>query len=267
MQEQDRILYISGEPFQVDCWNEQLVSLKRPNFKLRSDELKDEGEFFTTLFDTQTREIYEGWLEFGKDDHKAFRVTIPRMIFKDSFWDQPDRIADINLRSGAANWNIVVNDEKLRDRLAGKLPTIAIGNDEFIVDWRLKELRKKDHPEVRLNLKNMEMNDSGTAYLCMYDWKAEKEYAFDRHITALPQDVTALEIPYELKLDPVGVAREYGLNDVDMLEKYPIQEGLSARVIPLSETALPKLVAANQKKLQKTKPEHQTAKRKKGRGL
>lgn len=136
--------------------------------------------------------------------------------------------------------------ELINRRLAGQLPTIDIAGHTFYVDWRFQELRAKDYFEARpLNLKGMAMNAEGTAYWCFYHVPTKSEFVVTEQLKSLPKDVVWLEIPYELKLDPIGVARQYGLEDTAMLHKYPIEPNLIAKVLPLKESRLPELIRHN----------------------
>lgn len=139
-------------------------------------------------------------------------------------------------------------DQALQKRLNGILPIITIVDDEYIVDWRLKELRMKDHPENIISLQNMDTDAEGRNYLCFYNTKKKSVIRIGDDITELPKNVVMLKIPYELKLDPVGVAREYGLGDTELLNKYPIQESLQAEQVSLKDTMLPKIIEANRKR-------------------
>lgn len=73
-----------------------------------------------------------------------------------------------------------------------------------------------------------------------------------------------LEIPHELKLDPVAVARERGVDVALILKENPIQKDLAAIVKPLSESRLPQLIEENLKKEQALNNEQVL---RKGRGL
>lgn len=158
------------------------------------------------------------------------------------------------------------NDEALvAARLNGILPRIDIAGYPFIVDWRLKELRPVDDFSTRLDLRHMPMSDDGEKYLCFYHVPTRCEWKANDSITAVPKDVVLLEIPYELKLDPVSVARQYGLKDTELLENHPIQKELKAKVIPLEETGLPDLIKQNREKLKY--PVRSKTQKQKGKGL
>jgi hypothetical protein len=153
--------------------------------------------------------------------------------------------------------------ELLGQRLAGVLPVIDIAGQAYIIDWRLKELRAEDDPDATIRLERMAMDANGENYLCFYHLPTRAVVNISPDITLLPTDMVMLEIPNELRLDPIGTARQYGLEDTFMLDRYPIKGELKARVIPVEETGLPGLIKANLSK-QKSK---QMKKRQKGKGL
>nr|WP_199077435.1 hypothetical protein [Pedobacter sp. ASV19] len=181
----------------------------------------------------------------------AFNVDIPPLKVLDPEGMSAKYGCSIDEMKDKTDFEIMVDQQALHNRLLGALPQIDLYGDTFYVDWRLKELRAKDDfAAVPLNLKAMEMNSDGTAYICLYHIPTKSEYQLDVAATKLPKDVVFLEIPYELKLDPVGVAREHGLKDTTFLRRFPIQKELKARVTLLSQTALPKIIENNRKKLQ-----------------
>jgi hypothetical protein len=145
--------------------------------------------------------------------------------------------------------------ELLERRLAGELPHIDIAGSDFIIDWRLKELRENDVPHNRIAFEDMQLSPSGELYLCYYDTQKHKLYEPPANIKTLPKNVVLLEIPHELKLDPVAVAREHGIDTNFILKENPIQKDLMAVVNALSETGLSKLVEDNLKKEQALKNE------------
>jgi hypothetical protein len=138
--------------------------------------------------------------------------------------------------------------ELLKIRLSGVLPHIDLAGTDFTIDWRLRQLRETNQPWNHINLEEMEMDEFGKAYLCFYDIINHEIYIPDESITELPEDVVVLEIPYELKLDPVAVARDYGIGETDLLGEHPIQQTLAAKVSPLSQSGLPELIEINLKR-------------------
>jgi len=128
-----------------------------------------------------------------------------------------------------------VQDEAVTKRLRGELPRIGIDGDTFIVDWRLKELRSVDDLSRIIHLSKMDMNRAGTEYVVLYDRDKKQVHYEVTEEMAVNKGMHVLRIPHELKLDPVAVARQYGLGDTELLKKFPIQEKLAARVERLDE--------------------------------
>ena len=129
-----------------------------------------------------------------------------------------------------------MKNQLLDQRLKGELPVIKIADDDYIVDWRLKELRSADGSSRRIDLSKLEMNEEGTEYVALLHLKTGAILT-STYVTGEEKvsELALIYIPNELKLDPVGVAREYGLNDTHLLEDYPIQENLKARIEPLED--------------------------------
>lgn len=156
------------------------------------------------------------------------------------------------------------SDKELLDRrLAGILPQIDIAGQPYFIDLRLKELRAVSDPNKTIRLANMAMDREGENYLCFFHLPSATVVNVAGNIIAMPTDIVMLQIPNELRLDPVGLAREYGLEETFLLGKYPIREGLKAEVIPVEETGLPELIKTNLAKKQAAKKHRlRTGKRK-----
>jgi hypothetical protein len=137
--------------------------------------------------------------------------------------------------------------ELLKIRLSGKLTHIDLAGTDFTIDWRLRHLRETAEPWKNISFKEMEMAQSGEEYLIFFDTESHNNYIPHDDITELPENVVGLEIPYELRLDPVAVARDYGMEEIVLLAEHPIQVTLSAKVIPLSGTGLPEFIDNNLK--------------------
>jgi hypothetical protein len=73
----------------------------------------------------------------------------------------------------------------------------------------------------------------------------------DPKLTELPDSIVKIRIPNEIGLDPVAAAGMYHIDERTLLRKHPIQKGMEAEVIPLSETYLPSLVRQNREALQR----------------
>jgi len=137
--------------------------------------------------------------------------------------------------------------ERVNRRLAGELPIINLAGTEFTIDWRLRELRENAAPWNKISFENPAMAESGTRYVCLYNTQKHTLYQISNNIKSLPKNVVMLEIPYELKLDPVAVARERNIDVAEFVKNHPIQTELTAIVKPLSETWVAELIQENLK--------------------
>jgi hypothetical protein len=135
--------------------------------------------------------------------------------------------------------------ELLKIRQSGKLPHIDLAGTDFTVDWRLRQMRDTEQPWNNIGFDDFEMDDYGDKYLCFFNTKTHELYMPPEDLIELPEHVVVLEIPNELDLDPVAVAREYGSDLSELLREYPITEKLAAKVSPLSDTGLPAVIENN----------------------
>lgn len=241
---------IYGTKFLVDIELLELREVNDPENRMSFLNMDDMSTHYEIDYDRAEKNIVPYDYSFH-DLNDIANVKIPPLKELDPEGMAAKYGCSIEEMKGKTDFEIMVDQQSLNNRLAGALPEIDLAGDKFFVDWRLKELRAKDDMlPTPLNLKTMDMNSDGTAYICAYHIPSKSEYQLDVSTTELPKDVVILEIPYELKLDPVGVAREHGLKDTTLLRRFPIQQDLKAKVVPLSQTDLPKLIENNKMKQQ-----------------
>ncbi len=134
----------------------------------------------------------------------------------------------------------------LEQRKKGILPQIDIAGHRYTVDIRLNELRNSDFPNKRLGLDEMVTSPDGRHYLFFYNREIKSILHASVDMVEVPEKAVLVEIPDELGLDPVGMARKYGLRDEYFLKMHPYKEGLMARITSIEKSGLPEYVAANQ---------------------
>ena len=241
-----RIIVIDHLPFVIDTVKCELRQWNDPGNRIAFDELKDEGKYFSMLYSKDSKNVADQMQEASLQSTGSMNIIIPSVLLKEH--ELKDDIQNaINENSRELNWGIFIGDEAIANRLSGVLPHIDLAGTDHIIDWRSKELRASDAPYGRISLKGMAMSDTGEEYLCFFNTKSRTVYEPEENMTALPKDVVLLVIPGELKLDPVAVAREYGMKDTDLLFTHPIQQDLAANIKPLSETGLPAMIEKNLK--------------------
>ena len=139
----------------------------------------------------------------------------------------------------------MTNEALLKRRQEGELPVIKIAGDDFLVNWKSKELVLQADHRVRIHLGSLMLTGDGRHYGCCYHLPTKKVVVLKDNITRLPADTVYLLIPNEKILDPVGVAREFGLADTALLPAYPICTGLEAVVISLEQSPWAEKVKQN----------------------
>lgn len=229
------IIVMDSRPFLVDTFLDEFRQYNHLNNTIAFQALKQEGAFYTLELNcnqlripqevVQQPETLSGWAQFG-----------------------------INVKSQEDHWGIFLGNEKLARRLSGELPHIDIAGTDFTVDWRLKELRESAKPWNKLDLRDMQLNREGEAYVCFYDTDTHEEFVPDKRLLATSENVVLLEIPNEVVLDPVAVAREYGVGETELLTRHPLAAGLSATVKPLSESGLAAFIQANRERAAGDRP-------------
>ncbi|MBB6324493.1 hypothetical protein FHS59_000108 [Algoriphagus iocasae] len=131
------------------------------------------------------------------------------------------------------------------ERKKGHLPEVDIAGDRFLIDVRLAELRHVDTPWKRLPLDQMVPTEDHRHYQFFYNRELKSVFHASQELTDIPEHVVLVEIPDEMQLDPVGMARKLGLSDAYFLSMHPYQKQIKARVTPVEESGLPDLVLNN----------------------
>lgn len=123
-------------------------------------------------------------------------------------------------------------------RKKGVLPSIDIAGQDFTVDIRLNELRNREEPWRKLRLDEMVTSPDGRHYIFFYDPGEKAILHVDQELQQVPERAVLVEIPDEMGLDPVGVARKYGLSDGYFLKMHPLEKSMVARITALEKSGL-----------------------------
>lgn len=136
-------------------------------------------------------------------------------------------------------------EQLLERRLSGILPEISIGKDLYLIDWNLRELRMKEMPEKRIDIRHLPLTTDGKSYQFFYNTANSEQVRLSDHLKKLPKNVVLVEIPNETVLDPIATAREFRKADTALLARFPIMANLEAKLTPLEQTAIGALIQQN----------------------
>lgn len=231
-------ILLDGVAYMIDYDQRLLRQWDDRRRELPFSSLIDEGSYLT-----MDRHSITGIMQPAAAD--AAPIIIPAELLSSREQLQSHCTRAFNTACHNYNWGIYVVDEQLGLRLAGKLPHLDIAGTDFTVDWRLRELRETDEPWKKLRF--ADMYETGNVFLTFYHTNSHELYVPPKDLAELPEHVVLAEIPNDLSLDPVAVAREHRLNLAIVLLEYPYQALSKASLRPLSESALPELIEQNKK--------------------
>jgi len=244
---------IGTDHFIVDIDKQVLREFQRP---------ENEISFIRDMLDRQTH--YE--LRYDPRIHSAAHedqpenqlqiIKVPQLTELD-----PENMAakygcPVDQLKGKPDFEVMVDQEALAIRHQGKLPLIDIAGEAFVVDLRMQELRHAEYFYPILSLHSFELTNDGWNYEAFYHPIMKQTVEIDPKLLELPDHIVRIKLPNEIGLDPVSAARIYGMDERELLRRYPIQKVLKADVIPLSETGIPRLIQQNKEKLQKDHEEN-----------
>lgn len=243
-----QILAIGAIPFIIDGDQQKLIQYNNKENIVNFGDLQKHEGYYTAKFNKINGKLIVEPLILGNPNDNLIEVTIPGTILAVPA-ELPEEVKlSLNGISQKKEWGFYLGDEDLAQRLSGVLPHIDLAGSDFTVDWRLKELRETAQPWNSISLRDMDMSDDGTTYMTFYNTETHLILEADQFLFELPENVILLEIPNEILLDPVAVARSYGFNDTDMMLTYPIQKKLSAKITSITETGLADFIANNVKR-------------------
>lgn len=135
-------------------------------------------------------------------------------------------------------------EKLLRERQKGTLPEIEFPGQVFIVNWRERVLV----PKGRLDLKPLKLSEKGKGFYAdnnhfIYDTEKKSWVEYDDF--DLSPNMVIIRMPGGLTLDPVGVAREYGVDERAFVANNPIVPKLVAEVFRPSKREIQRILTKN----------------------
>jgi len=238
---------IEGAEFFVDVDWQRLTDMRDMLNDIYFFDLKDHGTHYSFSYDPQKRNIADS-------NSGGITVEIPQMVNLDPVGMAERYGCDLDSLTGKTDYEIIVNQDLVKRREMGELPVIEIEGYSFIVDIRMGCLRPKDDLQTAGiafdTIPSIDIEDGFQYLYFAYDPKRHKCVALDeRTITAIPEGVVVVEIPTVPQLDPIGFAREYGLDQIRTLREYPPIANMKSKLIPWNYTPIERIIQRNQKKL------------------
>ncbi|WP_333627473.1 hypothetical protein [Sphingobacterium siyangense] len=204
-------------------------------------------------------------------DENSVVVAIPELVDLDPAGMSIKYGVPIEELKTKNDLEIMVDQEALRRRLDGELPTLEIMGHTFLVDLANDRLAPSGDSRAS-SLSFTEIgdcyDDEKESYIITFNTKNGGYQAVDfEKIDVLPEDIVAVSIPFELRLDAIGFNRRYGSGEFQFLKEYNVVLQFKAREVSWQEYGLPSHVRQPQKTGVKQDGKNESVQRRKGRGL
>ena len=241
------IFEIEGTSFEVDIDKQVLRQTNDQTNEISFiHDMKDQGAFYNLLYNLDEHNAAHDLF----DQNRVKLITVPQMTDLDREGMAVKHALPPELVMGKSDFELIVDQKLLYQRLNGVLPQIDLAGEKFTVDLRLHELRNSKYFFPVISLKSFELTNDGWHYEAYYHPVMKQVVDLDPKLLEFPEGVIKLKIPNEIGLDPVAIARQYGMDERELLRRHPIQKDLKAEVMPLSETHIPALIRRNKEALQ-----------------
>lgn len=245
------MIKIGNTDFVVDIAQCVLREKDDPQNTLSFHDMKDMGDHYTFLYDPKTK--YFGDTE--RETAYMEQVKIPQMVALDPEGMALKHGLTKEFLEGKNDHELLINEALLDLRLKGVLPKIDVAGQPFIIDYRLKELRAENAPDKILPFSKMDMDEDGQRYLFFYHPESKQLVPINKQTTEVPEGLVLIDMPNELGLDPVAVARENGITDSGFLRRYPPQKDMKAKVTPAANTNLKSFIKQNRERISGHRPQ------------
>ncbi|UUC44197.1 hypothetical protein [Flavobacterium cerinum] len=134
-------------------------------------------------------------------------------------------------------------EELFRKRQKGILPEIEFPGQIYVIDWRERVLRAKDKIEVEpIRISERKRGFYGDNNFLIYDTRNRNVIEYKLEEPYSVANLVVLNIPGGLTLDPVGVARENGLDERKFAAIHPLTQKIVAKVVPVSRAEIRRLI-------------------------
>lgn len=234
--------------FYVDVFKHELREKSNPENIISVNDMRFEGGVYSFGFDILSKNLPD----WSSERRNIIQATIPMLCSIDPEGMAVKYNKPLEYVKANTDFEIIVDQDLYKRRLAGELPVMDIMDWPFYVDERLGSLRPKDDfSTMGLKFREMdEINDKGD-YVFAYK-PSSHQIAFPdyENMTEVPKDVFLIQIPNEMDSDPIGFARNNGLDIKSFALQHPPQRDLKATVLQFGDQpGLTELIEKNRKRL------------------
>lgn len=264
------IVKIEGTEFLLDV-NEVLLREKgNPENTISFFEMDDEGHGYSFEYNRQSRNMPDPW-DATSDITTVRLLQLVEMDPEGMALKYGFAVEEIK---GKTDFDLMVDQKALEERLQGRLTTIDIAGHTFYVDIPMDMLRPKDDflsKGIVFREISYYYNEDEESYAIPYNPSRREFQELDyENLTEFPKDLVVVEFPSECFLDPIGFNRKHGFPMLEGLKETQVHAHFTAKVIDWKETGLQETIDQNRKRLglqgQEEKPQ-KSSRQRKGRGI
>lgn len=234
------ILELNGRRYEIDISLRELREVERPfNFIPLTDLNYREGRYAVATDDDgvllRMCDSAPIWSTFPDLVHIApnevsqvYGLTIEQLPQRDSELRSPQHLID--------------------ERLSGVLPVISILGERYHIDIRQEELRSCENLDRRIPLidNGSDAAEIDDRYVYLFDTVGRAINRAVLSLTSLPEHHVFIVIPDTITLDPIGAGQLHHNDPNAYLHRYPVQQQMQARIVPIHQTWLPELIIKNE---------------------
>ncbi|GGE19441.1 hypothetical protein [Sphingobacterium faecium] len=261
---------IDGTKYLFDINQLALVEKDRPEErKLFFDEMKDYGTHYEFVYNRNSKLLDAERTENGIDayitgKHSFAIITVPRMGDIDPTGMSSKYNCSLDYIRQNSDLDIMIKEAYDMRVNKGMLPTIEIEEHTFYVDLRMDKLRPKDDfLSNGIGFSQIEdyFNDTTEKYVIPYNPQKKELGEIDYEtITKIPKDLVVVEIPSEIKMDPIGWNRLHGFDLKDGLRETGLQMNFTAKQAKWEDIYVPQKIKENLAQLKREKQQNKPIK-------
>ncbi|MBT2559808.1 hypothetical protein J7E50_17955 [Pedobacter sp. ISL-68] len=240
------VVNIEGTDFIVDVKKLELIESNNPNNTISLFEMRDLRNHNGYAFEYSLTEknIPSSFIR-----GETVTVSLPELVTLDPEGMSAKYGVPLEMFATKSDFDLMVDQTALKERLSGLLPIVDIAGHPFYVDLRMDMLRAKDDflSEGIVFSKIEDYYVDGKEEYCIpYNPKTHefKEIDFSS-ITEIPKDIIVVSVPHESALDPIGYNRKHGFEELSNLKESNLKSHFKAGQVAWKDTGIEETIREN----------------------
>jgi hypothetical protein len=240
---------VEGTEFLVDVNKLELRERDNPTNAISLFEMRDLGSRNGYAFEYSLTEKNIPSLFIRGE---TVTVSLPELVTLDPEGMSEKYGVPLEMFATKSDFDLMVDQTALKERLSGLLPIVDIAGHPFYVDLRMDMLRPKDDflsgGIVFSKIEDYYV-DVKEAYCIPYNPKKHEfqEINFSS-ITEIPKDIIVVSIPHESVLDPIGYNRKHGFDELSNLKESNLKSHFRAGQVAWKDTGIEEAIRENKAK-------------------